>query len=111
MRGVDGEVGILAGHVPMLVRLAIGPLRILQTEGPEVAVVIDGGFAHVGTDEEGTRIDVMATEAELRSEIDVDAARRRVEELQDRDTAETEAEVEHQKAELQKALARVSLAG
>ena len=27
-RGVDGEVGILAGHAPMMVQLAIGPLRI-----------------------------------------------------------------------------------
>ena len=29
-RGVDGEVGILAGHAPLLVQLAIGPLRILR---------------------------------------------------------------------------------
>ena len=32
-RGVEGEVGILAGHAPMLVQLAIGPLRIHQEAG------------------------------------------------------------------------------
>ena len=29
-RGVAGEVGILSGHAPMMVGLAIGPLRILR---------------------------------------------------------------------------------
>jgi len=27
-RGVDGEVGILGGHAPLLIQLAVGPLRI-----------------------------------------------------------------------------------
>ena len=27
-RGIDGEVGILAGHAPLLIRLAIGDIRI-----------------------------------------------------------------------------------
>ena len=29
-RGVDGEVGILGGHAPLLVQLAIGPLRMIR---------------------------------------------------------------------------------
>jgi F-type H+-transporting ATPase subunit epsilon len=32
-RGVEGEVGILAGHAPLLVRLAIGALRIQRDDG------------------------------------------------------------------------------
>jgi F-type H+-transporting ATPase subunit epsilon len=120
-RGVDGEVGILAGHAPMMVQLAIGPLRI-QTEGQaEIAAVIDGGFLHVTSsgapdEREGrrTRVDVLATGAELAGDIDLEAARARAAELQERlqdhDTHLAEAEIVSLRSELKKALARISLA-
>ena len=111
-RGVDGEVGILAGHAPLLIQLAIGPLRILRDEGDLVAVV-DGGFMHVSHGDEGTRVDVMADGAELSGDIDVAAARTRETELQDRlqstDTGAGEAEVAGIEADLKKARARIAL--
>jgi len=110
-RGVDGEVGILAGHAPLLVQLAIGPLRILREGAEEIAAAVDGGFLHVGTHEGVTRADVLAAHAELRDEIDVEAARRRVDELQNHDTHVAEADLAASKAELQRALVRVNLAG
>ena len=91
-RGVDGEVGILAGHAPMLVQLAIGPLRILRDGEPELAAVVDGGFLHVtSADEHGTRGRRAGGAGRARGEIDVEAARARAAELeeqlaQDRDT-------------------------
>jgi F-type H+-transporting ATPase subunit epsilon len=63
-RGIDGMVGILADHVPLLIQLAPAPLRIqLETGAPEVVVDVDGGFLHVSSGDEGTRVDVMATTA------------------------------------------------
>ena len=136
-RGVDGEVGILSGHAPMMVQLAIGPLRIQPEGQPEVAAVIDGGFLHVSsaTDRDeagagdrdevgaadrdeaganGTRVDVLATGAELAGDIDLEAARARAaelqERLQDRDTHLAEAEIASLRSELKKALARINLA-
>ena len=120
-RGVDGEVGILGGHAPLLVQLAIGPLRLLSEHG-ETRAVVDGGFLHVtsaadGADEGGggTRVDVLASGAELAGDIDIEAARRRAdglrERLQDHGTQLAEAEIAALQVELQKALARVSLAG
>jgi F-type H+-transporting ATPase subunit epsilon len=76
-RGTDGEVGILGGHAPLLVRLAIGPLRLL-TDGGERRAVVDGGFLHVSTHEGRTRADVLASHAELADEIDLAEARRRL---------------------------------
>jgi len=73
-RGVDGDVGILPGHAPMLVSLAIGPLFIHQ-EGGVVGVAVDGGFLHVTGTTTDSRVDVLAEHAELQTEIDVDAAR------------------------------------
>ena len=113
-RGIDGEVGILTGHAPLLIQLAIGPLRIQRESGEWLTAVVDGGFLHVSSENGITRADVLATSAELAGDIDVDAARRRVTELeqllgQSGDTADGELGIEATKAELQKALARVTI--
>jgi F-type H+-transporting ATPase subunit epsilon len=106
-RGVDGEVGILGGHAPLLVQLAIGPLRMLTEDG-ETRAVIDGGFLHVSTHEGVTRADVLAAYAELEQEIDVEAARARLAELEGRSIEDDD---EVAKGEIAKAAARVKLAG
>ena len=80
--GVDGDVGILTGHAPLLVQLSIGPLQILRDGGEWVRAVVDGGFLHVSTEEGVTRVDVLATNAQLETEIDAAAVRGRLEELQ-----------------------------
>ena len=109
--GVDGDVGILGGHAPLLAQLAIGVVKIQVEGGGELRAVVDGGFLHVGTHEGVTRADVLAAQAELEDEIDVEAARRAVARLQNHDTHLAEAELASAKAELQKALVRVNLAG
>ena len=105
-RGVEGEVGILSGHAPLLIRLAVGVLRIRQ-DGTQESAVVDGGFLHVTSQEGATRVDVLASRAEMASEIDVRAAEHRVEELRRRLEQRDDAGV---RAELAKALARVELA-
>jgi F-type H+-transporting ATPase subunit epsilon len=106
-RGVDGEVGILSGHAPLLVQLTIGPLRMLQDAG-ETAAVVDGGFLHVSSHEGVTRADILASHAELADEIDVQAARRRLEEWESRSAEENNGVA---KGEIAKAMARIKLAG
>jgi F-type H+-transporting ATPase subunit epsilon len=103
--GVDGDVGILTGHAPLLVQLAIGPLQIQQEDGAWLKAVVDGGFLHVSTEEGATRVDVLATNAQLGSEIDVDAVKRRLEELR---SAGADGD-EHAKAEIARAEARIAL--
>jgi F-type H+-transporting ATPase subunit epsilon len=105
--GVDGEVGILGGHAPLLVQLTIGPLRMLRDEG-EQAAVVDGGFLHVSSHEGVTRADVLASYAELADEIDVAAARHRLEELENRADEDDDGRVA---GEIAKANARIKLAG
>ncbi|MGH2656292.1 MAG: F0F1 ATP synthase subunit epsilon [Actinomycetota bacterium] len=92
-RGVDGEVGILAGHAPMLIELAIAPVRLLEEERETGKVLVDGGFLHVTPGQEETRVDVLAEHALLPNEVDAEAARRRVRELQERGEAEAEVEL------------------
>jgi F-type H+-transporting ATPase subunit epsilon len=107
-RGTEGEVGILAGHAPMLIQLSIGPLFIDPVDGERIAAAIDGGFLHVVTHEGETRVDVLAEEAELKHEIDVDQARRRKEEAERRIADREDAGV---LSELAKAVTRIDVAG
>jgi F-type H+-transporting ATPase subunit epsilon len=106
--GVDGEVGILGGHAPLLVQLAIGPLRMQMPDGAWTKAVVDGGFMHVSTEDGATRADVLASQAELESEIDVEAARRRLSELENARVEDGQGEAQ---AEIAKAMARISIAG
>jgi F-type H+-transporting ATPase subunit epsilon len=92
-RGVDGEVGILPSHAPMLIELAIAPVRLLEGDTETGKVLVDGGFLHVTPAEEETRVDVLAEHALLPNQVDAEAARRRVRELQERGEAEAEAEL------------------
>jgi len=110
-RGVEGDVGILPRHAPLLIALAPSVLRI-KGEGEDVRAVVDGGFFHVSTSGEVTRVDVLASHAELESEVDLEAAVRRKDEWRRRlaELAPDAPEAEAAKLELMKAEARLSLA-
>ena len=92
-RGVDGEVGILSNHAPMLIELAVAPVRLLEGETETGKILVDGGFLHVTPGDDETRVDVLAEHALLPAEVDVGAARGRVQELQGRGDAGAEAEL------------------
>jgi len=106
--GTDGMVGILAGHAPLLIRLAIGRLRIQLEGGDWEEAVVDGGFLHVTNAQDTTRVDILATSAELTGEVDRRAAQARLERAQARVAEGDDAAGQ---AELAKALARTGLDG
>jgi F-type H+-transporting ATPase subunit epsilon len=105
--GVDGDVGILGGHEPILVQLEIAPLRLQLEDGSWTRAVVDGGFLHVSTDAGVTRADVLASFAELAEEIDVEAARERLA-AAERAASDDDAVAA---AEIAKARARIAVAG
>ncbi len=43
----DGEIGILAGHAPLLCILGVGLLKYHDPNDNEQYVFVDGGFCHV----------------------------------------------------------------
>ena len=82
-RGVDGDLGVLPGHAPLLAALAVGPVFI-DTGGSRTAVVVDGGFLHVAHDDDVTRVDILAEHAVTSEELgrdDAESRDRRAEEL------------------------------
>jgi len=77
--GVDGEMGILPNHAPLLSTLKFGILRV-RYQGEEQIFSVAGGVVEVQPD----LITVMADVAENVEEIDVaraEAARKRAEEM------------------------------
>src|ERR1700722_269270 len=78
-RSVDGEIAFLANHMPYIGALDIGVVRIVGpgdeaggASQPEVRLAVHGGFVEV----KDNQVIMLADEAELAEEIDVDAARR-----------------------------------
>jgi F-type H+-transporting ATPase subunit epsilon len=86
-RAVDGDLGVLPGHAPLLAALAVGPVFI-DAGGSRIAVVVDGGFLHIAHQDDVTRVDILAEHALLPDELgqdDADARERRAEELRSED--------------------------
>jgi F-type H+-transporting ATPase subunit epsilon len=67
--GIEGELGVLPHHAPLITTLGFGELRIRRA-GEEEFFAIAGGFLQVRPD----KVVVMAETADLASEIDLGAA-------------------------------------
>jgi F-type H+-transporting ATPase subunit epsilon len=104
--GKDGYMGILPGHAPLLSILGAGVLSY-KTGGGEQVLALDGGFVEVFED----HVRVLAEHAEFGSDIQLDAARRQLEQANDtlRHAHETE-EFEDALRALGKAQARIDAA-
>ena len=58
---VEGEIGILAGHEPLLAILSTGEARLTLTDGTKVTAEADDGFISVEND----TVTIVARRAEL----------------------------------------------
>lgn len=77
---VDGEIGILQNHIPLVSILAPGELYLTTTKGEQETMAVSGGFVEV----RDNRIVILADTAEKAEEIDetrAQAARERAQKL------------------------------
>jgi F-type H+-transporting ATPase subunit epsilon len=58
---VEGEIGILPGHEPMLAILASGNVRVTTADGSKFTANAEGGFLSV----ENNNVSVVASAAEI----------------------------------------------
>nr|WP_206767817.1 F0F1 ATP synthase subunit epsilon [Brevibacillus formosus] len=106
-RGLQGEIGIMPNHMPLVTPLKTAPVRI-KTEGDkEVKMAVSGGFMEV----RGDKVTILAETAELPGDIDVERAKAAKERAEKR-LAEKYAELDVKRAEraLQRAMARIDVA-
>ena len=98
-RTVDGDIGIMAGHAPLLAQLKEGfAARIRQADGTILGVAVHGGFLSVTS--EG--VSILAEDAQLADEIDVRKSWENYERAKaiGTDSAEAEADLRRARAQL-----------
>ena len=105
--GIEGELGVLPHHAPLVSMLGVGELRI-RKGGTEESFAIAGGFLQVRPD----RVVVMAETADLASEIDLEKAQeaRREAEKALEGAATDAVDLAAARAQLQGALLRIRVA-
>ena len=89
--GIEGQLGILPHHAPLLTILQPGELRILRQGEEDTYMAISGGFLEVMAN----RVVVLADTAERAEEIDearAQEATRRAQERLERRTADMDLE-------------------
>jgi F-type H+-transporting ATPase subunit epsilon len=104
--GVEGELGVLTLHAPLLTMMQPGVLRIKKGD-EETEMAITGGFIEVREN----RVTILADAAERAEEIDVvraEEARRRAKRLIEERVAEVD--LARAEAALARALARIRAA-
>ena len=106
--GVEGQFGVLPGHIPFLSALDIGEMYY-KAGGKTEYLAVSGGFAEVT----GEKVTIVAESAELGREIDLERAARAKERAEKRIAAGKTAEIDWARAEaaMRRSLMRMKVAG
>lgn len=103
--GVEGEFGVLPGHVPFLAALSVGCINY-TVNGKKWCAFVSGGFAEVSEN----KVTVLAESSELADNIDVaramEAKRRAEERLHSKEGSYN---LERANAALQRAVTRIHI--
>ena len=97
---LDGDIGVLTGHTPVLGILATGSVvRILPEAGSWIQAAVSGGFLSVADD----KVSVLARAAVLGSEVDASSAREAISAAMVAGEGEDSEQVRYAKARLRAA--------
>ena len=104
--GIDGELGILPSHAPLLTMLNPGEIRVVK-DGEEIYMAVSGGFLEVL----GNKATILADTAEDAEEIDIERAEAALKRAQE-SVASAPADMDMQRAltSMRRSQARLSVA-
>ena len=106
--GVEGQFGVLPGHIPFLSALEIG--EMYYRKGGQIEyLAVSGGFAEVT----GEKVTIVAESAEKGREIDVERAKRALERAEKRLAGAKTENIDWARAEaaMRRSLMRTKVAG
>lgn len=107
MKTSEGEIGVLAGHIPLTAILTPGVMKIHQEDGTREAALHDG-FVEIRKD----RVTVLAESCEWPDEIVVERAEEAKERAENRiKSGRKDVDMIRAELALKKALTRIDLAG
>ncbi|MCL5104745.1 MAG: F0F1 ATP synthase subunit epsilon [Armatimonadetes bacterium] len=105
--GVEGYLGVLANHAPLMTALKLGQLDYRKGDGRVDAMALTGGFVEVFEN----KVTVLADSAELREEIDIERAESAVKRAEERLAAPSEdIDTDRAQVALQRAMNRLNVA-
>ncbi|RUT33307.1 F0F1 ATP synthase subunit epsilon [Paenibacillus zeisoli] len=107
VRGDEGELGIMAGHLPLVTPLKVAPITI-KTGNTATTLAVHGGFVEVQKE----KVIILAESAEMSNDIDVERARAARERAERRLSSGGNRDlVDHRRAELalQRAITRINV--
>jgi len=104
--GIDGQLGILPRHAPLMTILKSGELTVRKEGEEDLYVAVSGGFMEVL----GNRVSILADACERSDEIDEERAQQAVQRAQERlANRDSDMDLEKGMASLQRAQTRVNL--
>ena len=104
--GIDGQLGILPRHAPLMTMLKPGALTVRKAGEEDMYVAVAGGVMEVL----GNRVSILADACERSDEIDEERAQQAVQRAQERLANRSEdMELERAMASLKRAQVRVDL--
>jgi F-type H+-transporting ATPase subunit epsilon len=103
--GLDGELGVLPEHTPLISQLQTGALTYRKS-GEKRSLHVSGGFAEVLPD----RVSVLTDVAEAAEDIDAERAKRSRERAEKRLQGGGEIDVNRAQLKLQRAVTRLDVA-
>jgi len=104
--GIEGELGILPRHAPLLTVLQPGELRI-KKQGQEISMAVSGGFLEVYPN----KVIVLADTAERADEIDLSRAEAAMKRAQESlKTQPKDVDLQQAMASLRRSFARLKVA-
>lgn len=93
---LSGEMGVLAGHIPMIVQLGLGSLRYTTADGKAEEFAVMGGFAEILHEE----VQVFAEGADLAGEIDEEEEKQKIKRAKE-SLSRKDADIDFELAELE----------
>ena len=104
--GIDGELGILPRHAPLLTVLRPGEIRVVK-DGQESYIAVSGGFMEVL----GNKVTILADAAEYAEEIDIERTELALKRAQERvESSGSDADLERAMASIRRSQARLNVA-
>jgi len=101
---IEGEIGVLPQHVPLMTQLVPGELRVLK-DGEELRLAVGEGFVEISADKVAVLTDMAVKESDIDETAAEDAVRRAEEAMLDNKMGDEEYATV--KASLQKSLAQI----
>ena len=79
-RTVEGDIGVLPGHEPLLALLVPGVVEVVTADGRSESIAVDGGFISVAHG----HVSVLSHVAQLGHEVGLEEARKQASTLEDK---------------------------